>query len=308
MSKNALEWQNVTYSVRQGFWMKPVRIITGFDLSVPKGSVTGLIGPNGAGKTTTIKLGAGLIRGKKGRILINGIPSHRPEARRSVGLLTENQYVYPYLKLDEWLKMLGALSGMTGHGLGNRIRQVLELVDMTEKSGALMHTLSKGQLQRAGIAQALLHEPEILLLDEPMSGLDPFWRYRVQQLLSDYAKQGRTILFSSHIISDVLQLSQRLVVMASGRIKWKGRINDIPQVNQGLRAVIFTCSPDRLKQDITYETLSPRQDGSFVLTLAPGQKKQLYALATSGVIEIESVNPVYSRIEEILYEDVFTTD
>lgn len=308
MSEQALEWRNVTYTIRQGFWLRPVKIIDQIDLRIPKGTVTGLIGPNGAGKTTTLKLGAGLIRPDQGRVLIKGISSQKPEARQSLGLLTETQYVYPYLKLGEWLKMLGEISGLNGARLKERIRQVLDLMDLRAQSGALMHTLSKGQLQRAGIAQALLHEPEILLLDEPMSGLDPFWRYRVHQIFSDYAGQGRTILFSSHIISDVLQLSHRIAVMASGTIQWTGALTELPNMNQGIRAVIKADSAEGLAGQIRFKTIEPQQDGSIVLTLAHDQASRLYALASSGKIGIESVTPLYSSIEEIFYENGIHTD
>lgn len=210
--------------------------------------------------------------------------------------------------MKEWVKMLGELSGLAGDLLKKRVQTVLEMVDLVDKSDALMRTLSKGQLQRAGIAQAFLHEPRILLLDEPMSGLDPFWRYRIQHMLSDYAKKGNTILFSSHIVSDVIQLSNQLAVMVSGKITWQGPIKEIPSINKGLRVVIHTSAPDQLKEKIAYDRLELQQDGSFILIVPPDQKRTLLALASSGLIDIESVNPLYLSIEEIFYGDSYQAD
>ncbi len=237
MTRCALEWRSVSFVVPYGFWMRPKTIIDGLELSVPEGAALGLVGPNGAGKTTTIKLGAGLIRPASGQVFINGKPSLHSRSRICLGLLTETQYIYPHLKLYEWLTMAAGLSGLTGADRNRRVCEVLEKMDLVSKANQLMRTLSKGQTQRAGIAQALIHKPSILLLDEPMSGLDPLWRYRIQEILLAFKAGGGTLLFSSHILSDVERLSDEVALIDGGRIccRRENGLSRKPAPCEGLR-------------------------------------------------------------------------
>lgn len=303
MSDPILEWQNVSYSVRHGFWLSKKKIIKDFSLQLKKGSVTGLIGANGAGKTTSIKLGAGLIEPEAGQVLINGVSASDADARSRIGLLTENQYIYPTLKLNEWLRMLGRISGLKDSGLKKRIEYVLEMVDLGDRADHLMRHFSKGQLQRAGIAQTFLHEPEIVLLDEPMSGLDPFWRSRIHTVLSDFSKAGGTVLFSSHIISDVLKLSDKIAVIKSGSIQWSGTMGQLPGTDTELKVVCYPLSIDDLNQYIQIKEMDIQQDGSISMTIESKNKTIIYRLAAEGKIAVESINPIYPGIEEIFYDD-----
>ena len=237
MTAPALQWNNVSFSVRHGFWMRRKTIVQDLVMDLPKGTTLGLVGPNGAGKTTSIKLAAGLMAPDRGRVLVNGIPAVEPDARRKLGLLTETQYIYPHLRVREWLTMLAGFSGLTGSRLRERVDAVLELMALTDRAAMMMNTLSKGQLQRAGLAQALVHEPEILLLDEPMSGLDPYWRYRLSNILKEYKASGGTLLFSSNILADVERLSDRIALIEKGRVRWLGALSEMPREVIGYEAV-----------------------------------------------------------------------
>ncbi len=299
MTEYLLEWKNVNYSIRQGFWLRPKNIISNLTLAVPKGRVLGLIGPNGAGKTTAIKLGAGLIKPDNGEVLVDGNSTLTPHSDIQVGLLTENQYIYRHLRFIEWLEMLGTLSGLSGIALKSRIKTVLEMVELEEQGGQLMKTLSKGQLQRAGIAQAFLHEPDILLLDEPMSGLDPSWRQKIHSILLDYNKKGGTVVFSSHILSDVLRLSDTIAILKSGKIQWSGNLSDLHDRKKGVQAVIQTDRLQEVKQKLQCTSVEKQTDGSFLITMDTSQKKQLLLLEHSDLLSIETLSPLYSEIEEI---------
>lgn len=300
MIRPAIEWNNVNYSIPSGFWMRSQKIIQDFCLAVEKGEVIGLIGANGAGKTTIIKLGTGLLKPDSGVVRINGKPSVSREARSIIGLLTEHQYVYPHLKLKEWLSLLGSLSGMQKTTLGHRIDRVLEKVGLLGEKNIFMKALSKGQTQRAGIAQAILHFPEILFLDEPMTGLDPVWRGRIQALLIDYKKKGGTILFSSHILADVLRISDRIAVIRSGHIAWFGRLNELPGSREKYQAVFFSDTINTVKEVLKSNSVEPQPDKSWHVTVDVSQKNKLIGLAGSGKISLESITPVYANVEEII--------
>ncbi|MFA7013912.1 MAG: ABC transporter ATP-binding protein [Desulfobacterales bacterium] len=302
MSEFALEWRSVSFAVPHGFWMRPKTIIDGLDLAVAPGSAVGLVGPNGAGKTTTLKLGAGLIHPGSGRVLINGEPATKSQSRRRLGLLTETQYVYPHLRLKEWLTMAAALSGWKGLPRRKRVEEVLERMELTGQADQAMRTLSKGQTQRAGLAQAFVHEPDILLLDEPMSGLDPFWRFRIQQMLMQYKSSGGTLFFSSHILSDVERISDQVALISDGAIRWKGRLSDMPRRLTGYEVRCRAQNPSVLKKFARNSRVELQPDGACVLSVDPEQKEALLNACAAGHVAIESLRPIRPQIEEVLFE------
>ena len=302
MSEFALDWQSVSFAVPYGFWMRPKTIIDGLDLSVSAGSAVGLVGPNGAGKTTTLKLGAGLIRPGSGQVLINGEPAMRSQSRIRLGLLTETQYVYPHLRLKEWLTMAAALSGWKGPELRHRVDDVLQRMELTGQADQVMRTLSKGQTQRAGIAQAFVHEPDILLLDEPMSGLDPFWRFKVQQMLMQYKASGGTLFFSSHILSDVERISDQVALISEGAIQWQGKLSDMPRRLTGYEVRCRAQNTSILEKFARNSLVEVQPDGACLLSVDPEQKEALLNACAAGHVAIESLTPIRPQIEEVLFE------
>ena len=304
MNNSELIWRKSAFSIRHGFFMKIKPIVRCIDFSVPKGSITGLAGPNGAGKTTILKLGAGLIKPQMGEVLIRNIPAQQTKARSLTGFLTENQYAYPHLRLKEWLQMMAALSGIKSKEAARKTLKILELVELISLKDQLVQTLSKGQLQRAGLAQALIHSPAILLLDEPMSGLDPYWRLRVQQILLDFKKNGGTILFSSHILFDVERLCDRLVLIKDGQISWKGEITDLPRKIKFYEAVISEIKDQNLIQNISNTDIEFRQDGTWVITFPVDKKNKFIDLASKDIISLISLKPIQENIEEVLFKSM----
>jgi len=300
VNNSELIWRKTAFSIREGFFMKIKPIVKCIDFAVPRNSITGLIGPNGAGKTTTLKLGAGLIRPQTGEVLIRNVPAQQTKSRSLIGFLTENQYAYPHLRLKEWLLMMAALSGIKSKEAASNTSKMLELFELMSLKNQLMQSLSKGQLQRAGLAQALIHSPAILLLDEPMSGLDPYWRLRVQQILLDFKKDGGTILFSSHILSDVERLCDRLVLIKDGEVSWKGKIKNLPRKIKFYEAVISGTNDENLFQYISYTNIKIHQNDTTVISFPVSQKNKLIELASKNIISLISLTPVQQNIDEVM--------
>lgn len=297
----AVEWESVDFSVPKGFWMRNTTIIHSLNLQVPSGAVFGLVGPNGAGKTTTIKLAAGLLRPGRGTVRIFDLSASIPQARKSIGLLTENQYVYPHLRLVEWMEMLAGLSGLPRDRQRDQVDSALEMLQLTDHRRQMMRTLSKGQLQRAGLAQALVHRPRILLLDEPMSGLDPYWRFRIQKILMDFKSEGGTILFSSHVLSDVERLCDQAVLFQNGRLRWKGSLTEMPRKTKGYEALCRVADPALLDELEGIEKIIRQPGGLYQATLSLDGRIPLLAAAAAGRIDLESLNPVREETEEVLF-------
>ncbi|MFZ5890449.1 MAG: ATP-binding cassette domain-containing protein [Myxococcota bacterium] len=212
---------------RQGFFMRRVVAVKRVSFEVERGDIFGFLGPNGAGKTTTIKMLTGLIRPSAGSARLFGeqIPSARARAR--LGFLPESPYIYPYLTPLEFVELSGRLSGLGGRVVRQRARQVLDQVGIGYAADRRVGKLSKGMLQRTGLAAALVADPELLILDEPMSGLDPVGRKEVRDLIHDERKKGRTIFFSTHILNDVEMLCDRVTILRRGEVVVSGRLNDL---------------------------------------------------------------------------------
>jgi ABC-2 type transport system ATP-binding protein len=299
MDRQAIQVIDLKYSVRSGFFMRPKLLLDNINISVPKGSSMGFIGPNGAGKTTTIKLISGILRPKSGNVLLYGRPATDPDARKKIALLTENQYLPPYLKLKEWLELLGHLSGIAGSSLRKKVWDMMELFELKEYAGSQIHTLSKGQKQRAGFAQVFLHSPNTMILDEPMSGMDPKWRNKIKEMLFEFKNNGGTLFFSSHIMSDIMRLSDQIIMIKSGKIKWQGSMQDINRSSVVYQSVFHTGHIDRVKKLLEYKHLESQPDGSFLIAYTTKQKKQFLELATKGEISILSIVPIYPELEEM---------
>ena len=221
--------ERLTKDFLTGFWRpRPKRALDALSLAVPQGEVFGLLGPNGAGKTTTLKLLMDLLRPTSGRVELFGKAARDPESRRRVGFVPEQPYFYDHLSAEELVKYFAGLSGLTG---ADRQAKANAALDRTGISGEdrrrPLRQFSKGMMQRVGLAQAIVHEPELIVLDEPMSGLDPIGRRDVREMIQALAAEGRTILFSSHILSDAEQLCSRVGILSRGRLAKVGPLAEL---------------------------------------------------------------------------------
>jgi ABC-2 type transport system ATP-binding protein len=207
--------------------MKRVEALKGIDLAVAQGEVFGFLGPNGAGKSTTIKILMGLIRPTAGTVWLNGIDVTDPASRRTVGYLPENPAFYEYLTAEEYLQFVGNMFGMSEALRAERCGEALRRLDLWEARSRPIRGYSKGMVQRLGLAQALLHDPDIYILDEPMSGLDPLGRALVKEIIRELKGQGKCVFFSTHITADVEAVCDRVAVIVRGVVRRVQRVDEI---------------------------------------------------------------------------------
>ena len=237
-----------TYSV--GFWRKrPKCALKPLHLNVEEGEIFGFLGPNGAGKTTTLKMLMGLVFPTGGSARILGMDINDPQMKAQIGFLPEQPYFYDYLTAHELLDYYGRLSGVPGKELPPRIVKVLERVGLKDIRGVQLRKFSKGMLQRVGIAQAILHEPKIVFFDEPMSGLDPMGRREVRDLMEQLKHEGKTVFFSTHILSDAEALCDRVAVIHQGELRAVGAVAELTSGVQGKIEVVWqgTTVPASIK-------------------------------------------------------------
>ncbi|MGE0614304.1 MAG: ABC transporter ATP-binding protein [Bacteriovoracia bacterium] len=218
VNANILEINEVDRSFRVGFWLKRVQVLQNITFSVKRNSVFGLLGHNGAGKTTLIQLVAGIRPPNRGSVKIDGSPASTPTARKVLGYTPERPYFHEHLTGEQLLYYMGTLSGLTRDQIAARIPEVLATVNMEHGRHKELRAYSKGMLQRIGIAQAILPDPQLLVFDEPMSGLDPIGRREIRDLILGLGKQGRTVFFSTHLIEDVESICQEIAVLQKGKL------------------------------------------------------------------------------------------
>lgn len=215
---------NINYSADRRSKCQAVKDLS---FKVLRGEIVGFIGPNGAGKTSTIKSLLNLIPVDSGECFISGIPTSNPKSRKSVGYMPETSYYPKYLKFCEFLHICAALSGIPRRERKACVQLATERTGMTPYLKMRLSGFSKGMLQQAGFTQALLHNPEILILDEPMSGLDPIARMRMRAMLSNLRSEGKTILFSSHELGEIEMVADRILLMNEGRLVFQGPIKEL---------------------------------------------------------------------------------
>ncbi len=209
----------------------PFTALSGLSLSVNPGEIYGFLGPNGAGKTTTIKILIGLIKPTEGQAMVLGNPAGDVATHRRIGFLPESPYFYDYLTAEEFLGFYGRLARIDRGVLERQISEMLRLVGLSDARTRQLRKFSKGMLQRIGLAQALIHDPELVILDEPMSGLDPLGRKQVRDIILALRDRGKTIFFSSHILPDVEMLCDRVGIIGNGQLRAEGTVDELVDRN-----------------------------------------------------------------------------
>ncbi len=239
----AIETFALEKSYTVGFWRKKPKVaLHPLSLAVPEGEVFGYLGPNGAGKTTTLKLLMGLIFPTGGRAAILGLDWQDPRVKAQIGFLPEQPYFYDYLTASELLHYYAQLSGLSAGDRKPRVKAVLSRVGLTDSADLQLRKFSKGMLQRVGIAQAIIHDPKLVFLDEPMSGLDPVGRREVRDLIQSLKDDGKTVFFSTHILSDAEALCDRVAILHQGTLRGIGSIADLTSGVQARVEVIWEGS------------------------------------------------------------------
>jgi ABC-2 type transport system ATP-binding protein len=222
-----VRFEHVVKSLPQGFWLRRKPVLRDVTLSVQRGEVYGFLGPNGAGKTTSMKCLLGLLSPDQGTIEIFGRPGHEPAAREKLGYLPEHPYFYPHLTGRELIDYFGRLFGIPGPERRRRTEELLDRVGMARRAEQPLRQLSKGMMQRIGLAQALINRPDLVILDEPMSGLDPIGRREMKDIILSLRDAGTTIFFSSHILGDAEALCDRVGLLFNGRVLRESTVEDL---------------------------------------------------------------------------------
>jgi ABC-2 type transport system ATP-binding protein len=286
---------------RQGFWMRRVEAVRGISFRVSRGEAFGFLGPNGAGKTTTIKILMGLMRPTGGDVRLFGQPVPDRKARERVGFMPENPYVYPYLSPKEFVSTCARLSGLRGPALSDRVARVLRLTGIAYAADRQVRTLSKGMLQRTGLAAALVADPELLVLDEPMSGLDPVGRKEVRDMILEERRQGRTIFFSTHILTDVPMLCDHMAILQKGQTVLTGRLEELLQREVRRTDVTLDGSHAEFREACDRRGLRTRLDRGRLVIEVQGTEpvSQLLAEALSQKLDVVEVAPRYDTLEDL---------
>ena len=261
MTDTAVAVRGLTKVFSIPFRRQAVVAVRDLDLQVGAGEVYGLLGPNGSGKSTTLKIILGLISPTRGRTEIFGRDSLLVQSREAVGFLPENPYFYKYLTGKETLRFFGKLCGLRGARLKNRVNELLKLVGLTTARDRRLATYSKGMLQRIGLAQALIHEPKLLVLDEPTAGVDPAGSREIRDLIVDLRRRGITVLLSSHLLAQAQEICDRVGILANGVLVCEGRLEELIAIENQTEFVVANASPNLLRE---IESLIERSSAELI--------------------------------------------
>jgi len=311
-----LRVENLEKSFRQHFWTKKRKVLDKVSFAVNAGEIFGFLGPNGAGKSTAIKIILGIIYADAGSATMLGQPIGSREAKRRIGFLPENPYFYDYLTSIQFLEFHGQLSGLSSDQLRRRIPEVLKLVGMKGTEGMRLRSFSKGMLQRIGLAQALLPDPDLVILDEPMTGLDPIGRKEVRDIMQNLKQQGKTVFFSTHILGDVEAICDRVAIMNLGKLLSLGSIRElVPLESQSADIIWVDQSSDfRAWLSETWKSEVQQQAGYMSLKFCPqmGESQKDFEKRLSHLIQqglqrggiLQSVTHRQASLEDLFVQQV----
>ncbi len=240
----AVEISNLVKDFKTSFKRQPLRAVDGVSIRIMPGEVYGLIGPNGSGKSTTMKALLGLVAPTSGKCAIFGKDSLKVDSRNEVGFLPENPYFYKHLSGEETLKFYGKLCGIKGAKLRDRVKELLELVNLTDASHRRIGGYSKGMLQRIGLAQALIQEPRLVILDEPTAGVDPVGSRQIRDLIFTLRERGITVFLCSHLLEQVQEVCDDVGIIFKGKMIREGKLEDLIAIEDQTELILKDATPE----------------------------------------------------------------
>lgn len=301
----ALKITDLHKSFKTGFLLKKKKILKGIHLEVKQGEIFGYLGPNGAGKTTTIKCLLGLIFPEKGDIRILGQPYLSLSAKERIGFLPENPYFYDYLTASEFLEFYSQLFFIKKDKKEDKIQSLLRLVRLEKSAHLQLRKFSRGMLQRIGMAQALLNEPSIVFLDEPLGGLDPLGRKEIRDIITRLRDEGKTVFLSSHILQDIEMICDRVAIIVNGEIINSGRLKDLISEKIHFTEVILSGLKEEQLRDLS-ESLASSGDRIFLKITDESKLEEVLQLVHSQKGKIHSLIPRTETLEDLFVEMVKT--
>jgi len=263
--------EGLTKYFKRGFWGRKVRALENLNLEVQDGEVFGFLGPNGAGKTTTIKLLLQLIFPTRGRAWIMGKPIADQSIRRKIGYMPENPYFYRFLTAVEFLHFFARLNGFSRGDRDRRTKEILKIVGLEDAADVRIGEFSKGMTQRIGLAQSMLTDPDLILMDEPLSGVDPIGRAEIRDAILALRDRGKTIFFCSHILSDVESICERVAILNHGKLLETGKISELIHKGERRFEAIVRNHTEEQKKSLAAMAVSSREHGDSLFLTLPNE-------------------------------------
>jgi ABC-2 type transport system ATP-binding protein len=309
-SAEVVRVDDLVKDVRPGFGLRKKRVLDGISFRVREREIFGFIGPNGAGKTTMLKVLMGLIRATSGEASVLGCDVSEISFRRQIGFLPEQPYFYDYLTGSEILRFYARLSGVPSASREQRVTELLKLVGLSAAGDTRLRAYSKGMLQRIGIAQALVHDPLVVFLDEPMSGLDPVGRKEVRDIILRLREEGKTVFMNTHILSDVEMVCDRVAIIVNGKIRYEGAIDEFLHAGEPESDLVFASlaadSATQMEADFRAQL---RGHGERIeVRIAEKNSSEVLRLALDAGAELISATPHRVSLESIFLSKVSEAD
>lgn len=302
-----IEFDKVSKTYLTGLNRRKKNAVIDFSLDIQKGEILGIVGINGAGKSTILKMLMGFVKPDRGLISILGKSPSNPVSREKIGYLPENPYFYDHLTADELLRFSTSASGVENNLAEKNIERLLKIVGLFSVRKQKLRSYSKGMTQRAGLCFALVHDPEIVILDEPMSGLDPLGRKMVADIIFDLKKRGKTVLFCSHILNDVEQICDRVLIMDRGRLKKDLSKNEIMDMCNYASVIVNKLTDGLIAELKKHNCEFIKDDRFYRVECGKDQIEMLMSLCRKEGVAILSIDYATNNMEKIFLKEVEST-
>lgn len=302
MAETAISIKNLKKGFKGHLSIGRIEALRGVDLEIPESGIYGFIGPNGAGKTTTLKIITGLIFPDEGEVKIFGKSNLDYSVRKELGFLPESPYFYDYLTGEELVLFFGSLFDIPKKELKERTSYLLELVGLKGKEKLPLRKYSKGMLQRVGLAQALTSDPKLLILDEPMSGLDPIGRREIRDLILDLKEKGKTIFFSSHILADAEMICDEVAIIVKGKIVQRGSLENL--LGKEVRFWDISFRGKEIPTELSQKVVVSHEDHTMIRVDSENEVEETLSILITNKSKILSVVPHKASLEELFLSSV----